>query len=203
MRTMTILIERNERAAAARMKAGFVRAMKTGRYQGEFRSFQSPAALFRVLTPVRWTVIEQLQALGPMSLRGLARALGRDVKSVHRDASTRASAPSASASGERMRCAIDSSLQRHVVREILVAVSRGRPVGADLARVLPQRPRGFESRFPARHPVPLGVMVSLERGDAVAVSRDEGPYRVPIHRSSVHAPARVGVHASTHPAPSS
>jgi len=88
MRTMTILIERNERAAAARMKAGFVRAMKTGKYQGEFRSFQSPAALFRVLTPVRWTVIEQLQALGPMSLRGLARALGRDVKSVHRDAST-------------------------------------------------------------------------------------------------------------------
>ena len=71
-------------------------------------------------------------------------------------------------SGERMRRAVDSSLQRHVVREILVAVSRGRPVGPDLAHVLPQRPRGFESRFPAGRPVPRGVMVSLEGDDTVA-----------------------------------
>ena len=78
-----------------------------------------------------------------------------------------------------MRRAIDASLQRHVVREILFAVARARPGGPDLAHVLPQRPRGFESRFPARHPVPLGVMVSLERGDAVAVPRDEGPLSRP------------------------
>lgn len=85
MRTMTIRIERDEKAALARMKAGFVRASRTGKYQGEHRSFESPAALFRVLTPTRWSLIERLQALGPYTLRGLARELGRDVKAVHRD----------------------------------------------------------------------------------------------------------------------
>lgn len=85
MRTMTIRIERDERTAHARMKAGFVRASKSGKYQGEHRSFESPAALFRVLTPTRWILIERLQALGPSTLRGLARELERDVKAVHRD----------------------------------------------------------------------------------------------------------------------
>ena len=30
-------------------------------------------------------MIEQLQAIGPISLRGLGRALGRDVKRLHED----------------------------------------------------------------------------------------------------------------------
>ena len=85
MRTMTIVIERDEAVARQRLRAGMRRAAGTGRYQGEVRSFQSPEALFRVLSPVRWTLIERLQGLGPVSLRGLARELGRDVKSVHRD----------------------------------------------------------------------------------------------------------------------
>jgi predicted transcriptional regulator len=85
MRTMTILIESNETAARARMKSGFLRAARTRRYQGEVRSFESPAAMFRVFTPVRWSLIEHLQSLGPVSLRGLARSIERDVKSVHRD----------------------------------------------------------------------------------------------------------------------
>ena len=85
MRTLTIRIERDSRAALRRAGDAFRRAWKTRRYQGEVRSFESPAALFRVLTPARWGVIERLQALGPSSLRALARALERDVKSVHRD----------------------------------------------------------------------------------------------------------------------
>src|SRR4030067_30245 len=85
MRTMTILIERDSKAALRRAGEGFKRAWKSGRYQGETLSFESPSALFRVITPARWTLIERLQALGPSSLRGLARALERDVKSVHRD----------------------------------------------------------------------------------------------------------------------
>src|ERR1041384_281359 len=85
MRTMTILIERDEAAARDRLRSGVLRAKRTRRYQGEIRSFQSPAALFRVFSPARWTVIERLQELGPVSLRALARSLGRDVKSVHRD----------------------------------------------------------------------------------------------------------------------
>ena len=49
-------------------------------------TFASPAQLFAVLTPKRWEMVERLQALGPVSLRGLARALERDVKRVHEDA---------------------------------------------------------------------------------------------------------------------
>ena len=85
MRTLRIRIERDSRAALRRGGDAFRRAWRTGRYQSEVRSFESPAALFRVLTPARWGVIERLQALGPSGLRALARALERDVKSVHRD----------------------------------------------------------------------------------------------------------------------
>jgi predicted transcriptional regulator len=49
------------------------------------QAFESPAALFRVLTPKRWELIERLQKLGPSSVRGLARELERDVKRVHED----------------------------------------------------------------------------------------------------------------------
>ena len=48
-------------------------------------TFESPAALFRVLSPKRWDLLERLQSLGPSSLRGLARSLERDVKRVHED----------------------------------------------------------------------------------------------------------------------
>lgn len=49
--------------------------------------FESPAALFRVLSPKRWELIERLQSLGPSTARGLARELDRDVKRVHEDLS--------------------------------------------------------------------------------------------------------------------
>jgi predicted transcriptional regulator len=38
-----------------------------------------------VLSPKRWELVERLQALGPTSVRGLARSLERDVKRVHED----------------------------------------------------------------------------------------------------------------------
>jgi predicted transcriptional regulator len=84
-RTATIRIERDARSALARGARQFERAWRTRKDQGSDFSFESPGALFRSLTPARWAAIEQLQALGPSTLRGLARALGRDVKSVHRD----------------------------------------------------------------------------------------------------------------------
>ncbi len=46
---------------------------------------RSPAALFRVVSPKRWELLERLQSLGPSSLRGLARSLDRDEKRVHED----------------------------------------------------------------------------------------------------------------------
>ena len=51
-------------------------------------TFSSPLQLFSVITPKRWELIERLQAIGPSSIRGLARALGRDVKRVHEDVTT-------------------------------------------------------------------------------------------------------------------
>ncbi|MEO8143141.1 MAG: transcriptional regulator [Betaproteobacteria bacterium] len=84
-RTATIRIESDTRSALSRGARGFARAWRTGKDQGSDFTFESPAALFRCLTPARWAVIERLQGLGPSTLRGLARALDRDVKSVHRD----------------------------------------------------------------------------------------------------------------------
>ena len=85
-RIATIRIERDTSAALDRGARQFVRAWKTGKDLGTHFSFESPEALFRCLSPARWAVIERLQALGPSTLRGLARALDRDVKAVHRDA---------------------------------------------------------------------------------------------------------------------
>lgn len=47
--------------------------------------FSSPSQLFSVVTPKRWELIERLQTLGPSSMRGLARALDRDIRRVHDD----------------------------------------------------------------------------------------------------------------------
>ncbi|QPC85468.1 transcriptional regulator [Mesorhizobium sp. NBSH29] len=48
-------------------------------------TFDAPAHLFAVLTPKRWELIEHLQEIGPSSMRGLARALSRDIRRVHDD----------------------------------------------------------------------------------------------------------------------
>jgi predicted transcriptional regulator len=38
-----------------------------------------------VLTPNRWELIARLQSIGPLEMRALARALGRDAKRVDAD----------------------------------------------------------------------------------------------------------------------
>jgi len=86
MRTATIRIRKASDSLEA-VRAGFLSAWSTGEYAGEHFDFESPAALFRVLTPKRWELIECLQKSGPLGVRALARALGRDVKRVHDDAS--------------------------------------------------------------------------------------------------------------------
>ena len=86
MRTATIRIRRASDSLKA-VRAGFLAGWTTGKYAGEYFDFESPAALFRVLTPKRWELIECLQKEGPLGVRALARALGRDVKRVHDDAS--------------------------------------------------------------------------------------------------------------------
>ncbi len=85
MKTAIIRIRKDTDAALAELGERFVRAWKTGQSDGDVFQFESPGALFRVLSPKRWELIERLQALGPCSVRGLARALGRDVRRVHGD----------------------------------------------------------------------------------------------------------------------
>ena len=79
MRTVTIDVA--DRATLnARAQAAF-----RGERVGDFISFDSPEALWRVLTPRRWEILKALAGQGPVGVRALARQLGRDVKGVHTD----------------------------------------------------------------------------------------------------------------------
>lgn len=48
-------------------------------------TFSTETQLFDVFTAKRFELISKLQKNGPSSIRGLARALGRDVRRVHDD----------------------------------------------------------------------------------------------------------------------
>ena len=85
MTKAVVRIRRDANAALAEMGKRFAATWRSGRSSAYVFTFESPAALFRVLTPKRWELIERLQGLGPSSVRGLARALERDVKRVHED----------------------------------------------------------------------------------------------------------------------
>jgi predicted transcriptional regulator len=86
MRTANIRIRKDSNAALTEMRGQFLSAWKSGTYAGEFFEFESPASLFKTLTPKRWDLVEALQSNGPLGVRALARALHRDVKRVHEDA---------------------------------------------------------------------------------------------------------------------
>lgn len=68
-----------------RARAGALAAVRSGKYQGEHFGFESPAALFRTITPKRWELLAKLQQTGPLGIRGLARELDRDFRRVHDD----------------------------------------------------------------------------------------------------------------------
>lgn len=87
MRKATIRIRKDARSATREMGRRFAKAWKSGKSDGDVFEFESPAALFKVLTPKRWELVERLQSTGPSSLRALARELDRDVKRVHTDVS--------------------------------------------------------------------------------------------------------------------
>jgi predicted transcriptional regulator len=48
-------------------------------------SFATPELLWRVLTVKRWELLKALCGAGPLSVREVARRVGRDVKGVHTD----------------------------------------------------------------------------------------------------------------------
>jgi len=51
----------------------------------EVLTFDNLETLLRVLTPTRWNLLQILRKQGPISVRLLARELGRDYKNVHTD----------------------------------------------------------------------------------------------------------------------
>ena len=85
MRTLTIRIDSDAPSALERAGQAFSAAWKSGGYAGEVISFESAAALFRLLTPARWNVLSALQARGNSGLRELARHMERDPSSLLRD----------------------------------------------------------------------------------------------------------------------
>ncbi len=85
MRTLTIRIDDDAMSALENAGKEFSSAWETESYTGESMSFESPTALFRVLTPARWNVLSSLQKTGHCGLRELARRIGRDASAVLRD----------------------------------------------------------------------------------------------------------------------
>ena len=59
-------------------------AFKGGK-QGARISFASPELLFQVMTVKRWELVRAMAGAGPLTIRGVARRVRRDVKAVHGD----------------------------------------------------------------------------------------------------------------------
>ena len=80
-RTLTITLKPDWRAA---LRATGKRA-KAKTYQGEVLSFETPGQFFGQLSEKRWELVRVAQGCGEISVRELARRVGRDVKRVHED----------------------------------------------------------------------------------------------------------------------
>jgi predicted transcriptional regulator len=63
-----------------RVRAGF-----KGTAQGAHISFASVDLLWQVLTKKRWEILHALTGQAEMSIREVARLVGRDIKAVHGD----------------------------------------------------------------------------------------------------------------------
>ena len=56
-----------------------------GQGQGAHISFASVDLLWRILTAKRWDILQVMTGQGALSIREVARRVGRDVKAVHSD----------------------------------------------------------------------------------------------------------------------
>lgn len=83
-RNLTITLQSDWQAA---LRAA-AKTAKANTYQGEMLNFETPAQFFGQLTERRWDIVRAAQGKGYMSVRELARIVGRDVKRVHDDVVT-------------------------------------------------------------------------------------------------------------------
>jgi predicted transcriptional regulator len=79
MTTVTLGVASREDVSARLLAA------MSGQEQGAFISFESADLLFRTMTHLRWNIIKTITGTEPLSIREIARRVGRDVKAVHRD----------------------------------------------------------------------------------------------------------------------
>lgn len=61
------------------------KAAVRGKKQPSHISFASAQSLLSVLTPKRWDIVGAMTGAGSISIRAVARRVGRDVKAVHAD----------------------------------------------------------------------------------------------------------------------
>ena len=81
MKTVTLDVRSPEQGAQ-----DFVNAWRSGKAQKSARiSFATPELLWKVLTAKRWQILKAMCGAGPVTVREVARRVGRDVKSVHSD----------------------------------------------------------------------------------------------------------------------
>jgi predicted transcriptional regulator len=79
MNTVTLSVATRE-GAGRRARAAF-----KGEHQGAHISFGSFDLLWQTLTVKRWEILQALTGQSEMSIREVARRVGRDVKAVHGD----------------------------------------------------------------------------------------------------------------------
>lgn len=76
---VTLSVSTREQVSA-RLRAAF-----DGKAQGAHISFASADLLWRTLTRKRWEILQAMTGVGELSIREIARRVGRDVKAVHGD----------------------------------------------------------------------------------------------------------------------
>lgn len=67
------------------INARVLAAVASGKPQGPRISFASIELMWRILNPKRTEILRAMTGAGPLSIREVARRVGRDVKAVHGD----------------------------------------------------------------------------------------------------------------------
>jgi predicted transcriptional regulator len=79
MKTVTLEVSSREDVTRRALEAF------RGKKQRARISFATPELLWKVLTAKRWEVLKAMTGQGPLTIREVARQVGRDVKAVHGD----------------------------------------------------------------------------------------------------------------------
>lgn len=85
MRTLTITIDPDWKAALRTAGHKAATGIATRQPQGEILNFETAAVFFAHLNERRWLLLRDMLGQGTVGVRELARRVGRDVKGVHTD----------------------------------------------------------------------------------------------------------------------